>query len=175
MDNRKIFDTVQLMTGIALLIGIALVVYELNLSKQLAFTELISEGFTESMDNHRTLMGENAAEVIARSCTDPDSITHHDFVILSAYYSAETEQIYRLRILELVADFGVEWEDIAETKFMTLLSTQHGRRWYEVNLRLDPDLQRIGDRVYAAELRCLDYYREFDIEDANETMAPGTP
>ncbi|MEM7365358.1 MAG: hypothetical protein AAF525_15155 [Pseudomonadota bacterium] len=161
MDNRKIFDMVQLMTGIALLIGIALVIYELNLSKQLAFSEMISEGFTESMDNYRTIMGENAAEVIARSCTDPDSITHSDFVILSAYYSSEVEQIQRLRILDLVADFGMRWEDVAASKLSTLLSTHHGRRWYELFLAADPDLKEIGDPILAENSQCDDFFAEF--------------
>ena len=58
MNSQQVANLVQIATGIALLIGLLLVLYELNQAKSLTLAELTSQGYSEVMDDNRTIMGE---------------------------------------------------------------------------------------------------------------------
>ena len=100
-------------------------IYEFNLSKQPNFSKVISEGFTESMDNRCNIARENVGEAVTPSCGDPGSNTHNDFALRSTYSSAEVEQLKFLRILDLVTDFRMRSVDVTATKRFNLLSNHH--------------------------------------------------
>ena len=58
----------QMATGIAVIIGIALVIYELQLTRQIAFTEMVQEAMSEISLRETTLMGEEASATLAKAC-----------------------------------------------------------------------------------------------------------
>ena len=100
-------------------------IYEFNLSKQPSFSKVISEGFTESMDNRCNIARKNVGEAVTPPRGDPGSNTHNDFALRSTYSSAEVEQLKFLRILDLVTDFRMRSVDVTATKRFNLLSTHH--------------------------------------------------
>ena len=62
MKSRvSILDAVQAATGLAVLIGLGLVVFELRQAEQLARAELQSEGFSQLMESRRSQLSENFA------------------------------------------------------------------------------------------------------------------
>ena len=119
-------------------------IYEFNLSKQPSFSKLISEGFTESMDNRCNIVRENVGEAVTPSCGDPGSNTHNDFAICSTYSSAEVEQLNCLRIHDLVTDFRMRSVDVTATKRFNLLSTHHDCHWNELFLSNHNYLKETG-------------------------------
>ena len=154
MNNRELTDYVHIATGIALAIGIVLVLIELWQAKQLTLAELSSQGFSEAMETARTTMGENPAPVIARSCVEPENLDASDLVVLSAYYQVETAMIDRLRILEVVAEFGVPWQQFARPILTSIASTEPGRQWLESNYARDLEIKAILDEVSETSVDC---------------------
>lgn len=147
MDNNKLFNIMQVATGIALLVGLVLVFVELRQAKELTLAELSSQGYAEGLAEFRTIMGENSAAVIAKSCIAPESLTPEEMVILSAYYSGRVAQVSRLRVLEFVAEFGVPWQTLAVQQLSGILDTEPGRQWFNRNLQQDSELFAIGQKI----------------------------
>lgn len=109
---------------------------------------MTSQGYAEVMADARTVMGESPAPIIAKSCLSPSELQPAEIVVLHAYYENKVTQITRLRMLELVADFGVPWQDIAAQQIVSVINTQPGQRWFDRNVRdLDAELSTIGAKV----------------------------
>ncbi len=136
-------------------------VFELRQAKQLALAELASEGYSDTLNMNYALMGENPAAVIAKSCNKPGDLTNADLVVLDALYRAQLEQVARTRDLEMIADFGLEWESGVRTKLYALLSSAPGRHWYEVNLAREPSIREIAEEILKEAPDCSDYYQYF--------------
>lgn len=161
MNNDRITSIAQVGTGVVLILGLLLVVYELNLAKSFTFAEMISQGYSETMQDSRTIMGENPAIAIAKSCDAPDSLNAEELVILQAYYNSELSQVARLRSLEAVADFGVPWQVFAEQLFRPILATEHGRWWLREATAGDQQLINIVQNILVSEPNCLDDRERF--------------
>ncbi len=154
MNNNNLFNLIQLITGFALLIGLVLVFVELRQAKELSLAELTSEGYAEAMADYRTLMGENPAPTIAKSCFSPETLEPEDHIVLTAYYSSQIAQISRLRVLELVAQYGVPWQVLAQQQLQGVLDTEPGRTWFKRNFRVDSELYAIGQEIMTKGLDC---------------------
>lgn len=158
MNSNNLFNLIQLVTGFALLIGLVLVFVELQQAKELSLAELTSEGYSEAMSEFRSLMGENPAPVIAKACYESEKITPEERVVLTAYYSLKIAQISRLRVLELVAEFGVPWQTLAKQQLVGVLDTEPGRLWFDRNFKVDTELYAIGQELIQAGLDCKKPY-----------------
>lgn len=154
MSNRNLADSVQIATGLALVIGLVLVLIELWQSKQLTLAELSSQAFSEVMENARVTMGENPAPVIARACLEPENLDFTDLVVISAYYQAQTASIDRLRILEAVASFGVPWQQFATPILADIMATDSGKQWLQGAYGEDAEIQAIMEELNQVELDC---------------------
>lgn len=161
MNEQKISTFVQTATGIALILGLALVWIELRQSKELALAELTSQGYSEVIENARATMGENPAVAISKSCFNPDSLTGEDLVVLDALYRAQVSQIERLRVLEVVADFGVPWRQFTPQLLGVILSTDYGQWWFDRNFSNDPELVLIKEQVLASSPSCAEFYQGY--------------
>jgi len=166
MNREQIANFVQMATGIALVLGLVLVLWELRQAKSLTLAELTSQAFSEQMAEARTVMGEHPATAIAKACNDPDRVTKEDLIVLQAYYGSVMAQIWRLRILEDVEDFGVQWQSIGRESLIGLLSTEHGRWWFAQNVAGDPELAAIGEEILALDPSCADYMDRFSARAA---------
>lgn len=158
MNSSNLFNTIQLITGVALLIGLVLVFIELRQAKELSLAELTSEGYSEAMSEFRSLMGENPAPVVAKACFEPEKVTPDEQVVLASYYSLKMAHIERIRVLELVAEFGVPWPILARQQLAGVLNTELGRIWFERNFSFDAELYEIGQSLLEDMVDCKDVY-----------------
>ena len=67
MDSQKDADWVQIATGVALLVGLVLVVWELSQSRDVATAQLSSDGTDRYLQSAVPRMGENPAAALAKS------------------------------------------------------------------------------------------------------------
>lgn len=154
MNNTKLFNIIQIATGIAVVIGLVMVFVELRQAKSLSLAEITSQGYSEALADLRAVMGENPAPTIAKACYDPEAITPEEHLVLVAFYSSKIGQISRLRVLEAVAEFGVPWETAAPQVLIGVLDNEPGRVWFEQNLKYDPVLYEIGRKVIESGADC---------------------
>ena len=89
---------VQFTTAVSILIGLGLVIWELQQVKTLARAQLTSDSIWIYNDIRTAILGEQASHVIAKACLNPESLTPSETVILDQYYLAQANLLSRLAI-----------------------------------------------------------------------------
>ena len=87
----------QAITNLAVVIGLVVVVYELQQNRALMQLQMTSDHFALAAGTFSSGMGEEFPEVYARACTSPHDVSHSDAVVLLNYYQALWSQFERLR------------------------------------------------------------------------------
>jgi hypothetical protein len=133
MKQPTATDWFQMVASIAVIVGLILVIVELRQTKVLVRAELASE-YSTAWDQRRfTLMGEDAALVVAKVCSNPGTLTMRDVVIYEAMLDDLWARIWRLQHIEAFADLGIPWEAEAAQNIRKSLHSAHGR-WYAAHI-----------------------------------------
>lgn len=154
----RTLEWVQIVATGAVIIGLALVIWELRQTHDIARAQLISDEYLARMENERTMMGENPAPVIVKGCQTPDELTPAEQRINGAYVTLVYLRNERNRYLAQVSDLGRTLDTSTHQTLRVLLGTPRFRSWYEMNRdRIPPDVVRIGDEIIAgrAEEPCV--------------------
>ena len=121
------------MASLAVIVGLILVIVELRQTKVLVRAQLSSE-YNTAWDQRRfTLMGEDAALVVVKVCSNPGTLTMRDVVIYEAMLDDLWGRVWRLRHIEAFADLGIPWEAEAAQNIRNSLESAHGR-WYAAHI-----------------------------------------
>ena len=99
-SNRKVELAVQLITGAALLIGVVLVLIELQQTRTLTFSQMVQDRFTSIVDQDSRIYGENLADVFEKSCLNPEDLTLGEALTMDAYFGNQISQIIRYKSLQ---------------------------------------------------------------------------
>ena len=130
MQSGKLSSWIQLATGIAVLIGLGLVIWELQQVKILARAQLTSDSAAINNSIHTAMLGEKAAATLAKACVNPEELTLHEAKILDSYYFANANLLARLA-LHSDRD-GIYPEGYWKENMFYLspiLESQYGREW----------------------------------------------
>jgi len=100
MDSQRLNDWIQTATGIAIVVGLILVIVELQQGRDTVRSQLTSDGFAQIDQLRTSILGEEAATVIAKSCYSPHDLTSTDLVILDNYYSSIIGRNFRMKRLD---------------------------------------------------------------------------
>ena len=164
--NNRTLDIVQIVTGLAVVVGLGLVVWELQLSRTLVRAQIGSDHFAEQFANRRTLLGENPVRAIVKSCTSPRDLTAEERRIALAHLDLSYDLISRMRILNEVGEFDIAWEEYAASALRPILGTPIGRYDYETyrDKRWDADLHPIADRILknGEQIECEAFWSGFE-------------
>jgi hypothetical protein len=121
----------QIITNIAILIGLGLVVYELNQSKQLAAAQFVIDGIQRQTDIQIAMMGEDPREALAKSAIHPADLNERDVVALDAYYDSVVAGWFGQAISRRIGgiDDPYPWQLAVVDSVQRDFSTEPGRRW----------------------------------------------
>ncbi len=152
MDSQQITNWVQVVPGVALLVGIGLVVWELQQNREAFQSQLTSDAFHNMSQRNITLLGEQPTKVLAKACDAPDSLTRAELRILKAFYM---EHLNSLRRLYVIAGRGgyydVEYWKRYPSDITVIFETEVGKSfWRTMTGWLEPDVKRFGDELLAA-------------------------
>lgn len=131
-SSLKIFDVVQLIAAIAIVMSLGLVIWELRQTQTLALGNIYHEYWSETLENKRVLLGEDPAAVIAKGCSDPASLSPGEREIVRAALDIQFIMLDRSRTIETVVEFGLPWEEAAIVRLRSILSSPIGRYDYEM-------------------------------------------
>ena len=110
----KLADWVQIVSSLVLVAGLALVVYEMRQSKQLAQAQLASDSYTLAVERHLAAMGEELAQAHARACDNIESISREDSFVLLNWYLNLVYTTRRAREIDLIGGFANQrWQGVA--------------------------------------------------------------
>lgn len=120
----------QLITNIAVVVGIAALIFELNQNRDLAQVQTFDNAYLSAMSRNLSLMGESPETSLSKAIFRPSDINQEDAVVLSQYYSALIVSWRRLKDDRAIGYFGDGWEGVVSEEAFNL-NTQIGRKWWE--------------------------------------------
>ena len=106
MKTESINLIVQIATSIAVLVGIGLVVWELQQTRTLAETQLTADAWQDLHQTSLVKMGENSAAVSIRACFHPKKLSLEDFAVHWEEMSTRYYSMKRMVMTEDIAQFG---------------------------------------------------------------------
>ncbi len=143
--KAKLVDWIQIITGFAIVLGLILVIWELNQGRQIAVAQQVESGFDHFANQLLTQMGEDPAGSIAKACDEPDSLTTRDMIVLSAYHTAIVNRVRRGLVISKHSEIvGERWSDWT-ANFGVIFSTEYGRWWWR-NSIWEPEIMEAGSR-----------------------------
>ncbi len=143
-------DWLQILSNFGVLLGIALLIYELNQSSDLTQAQVVDSTYDAVVFRNLALLGESPEQAIARSIFRPDELTEDDAIVLSQFYTAMLVSWMRVRDERGVGYFGSSFEYVAQTEAY-FLNTRPGRVWWaSVKQLTDPAIVQPVDDALAA-------------------------
>lgn len=175
MGTETINTWVQTITGIAIVVGLVLVVLELQQNRDAVRSQLSNDAFQIYTDFGTAVLGENAAEVIAKACESPTELSAADLVILDFFYSELERRTLRLKVLEDRGGFyGDEWKTNELGNWTMLFETPVGRARWKLPIPRDQEVQVVGDMLleHWTLPDCTDLYRKWRERIEQELQTP---
>ena len=77
-------DWLQIFSNVAIVVGLFILIYELNQSHKQARALLVNDDYVSVREHLHTLMGENPAAAIAKARLNHESLTEEEKVVLDA-------------------------------------------------------------------------------------------
>jgi hypothetical protein len=151
MNTRSVVDWVQILTGVAVVVGLGLVIWELQQAREIARFEQLNTSFAQYTQRIQTHMGENAASAVAKACDHPDDLTTEEMFVLDRYYTNVLNNVREpLLAGRLSEDLNaIPWERWAPGNFSIVFATEYGRWWFE-NSSWEPEIMEAGRKFLAS-------------------------
>jgi hypothetical protein len=149
VKTQAIANWIQTLTGLAVLAGLVLVVWELQQGRDVAMAQMTSDGFDLAAQISLAEMGENPALVFDKACTNPAAMSESDLMVLDSYNRALLIQIRRAYTIERRSGlYAGTWKEIAPWSFGGVFDTVPGRIWWrESKDHLPAEIQDLGDEL----------------------------
>ena len=139
MAETKVADWIQLVTGLAVVIGIGLVIWELKQAQQIAEAQIAFDSYALAVEINDAIFGENAADVLAKACEAPTSLTSGEWVILDSYYRNRISIGASPKLILELADLSGQTAEVFELLqtgvLSEIFSTAPGRAWFVAKYR----------------------------------------
>ena len=130
MNTQVLTNWIQLATGVAVLIGLGLVIWELQQAREIAVAQQINNSMSQYSNQLQAMMGEESARSLAKACDEPDSLTTEDMIVLGYYYNEIVNRLRGQWELEANTDLAVfDWRAWSGN-FDIIFATEYGRWWW---------------------------------------------
>ena len=156
MNFEKLNKWLQVSANIGIVLGLVLVGFQLKQNSELARIQLLYEESNRAIDLESQVVGEQAADVWAKSIQSPEDLTLAEIRIMEALLWSFMEQLrgtYRLAELGLLSD--EDWLTRAEGEVTFYLSDPYSRAWWKNysigNSNLPEDVRTVVDQVIASD------------------------
>jgi hypothetical protein len=135
MRHEQIATWIQLITGLAMIGGLGLVVWQLQETRALTRAQLTSDSFAIRIQRRSGLLGENAASALGKACLEPESLTIGENRIAETYYHMQVDAIDRLKLLQERDGLYPEgyWQRVSADYYAEIFDSAHGRAWFMLN------------------------------------------
>ena len=149
MDNVKVNSWLQTAANIGIVLGLVLVGLQIKQNSELTKIQLLYEESRRIVELETQVVGENAAEVWAKSIEAPESLTLAEVRIMEALLWSFVEQLrgtYNLAQLGLIEE--QDWRKRVESEVDFYLSDPYSRAWWRNYA--DPEDDNVPAELYTA-------------------------
>lgn len=139
--TEKLAHWVQIVSGVVLIVGVVLVLVQLEQAERLTQAELAAGFFAEQANQAATVAGEEPMRTLALLCDPEAELTLADAHVIHALFLHRLQMGLNSGITSYVGGFSdsesVEFSDDALRSSISLvIATEQGRRWLEA---VNPD------------------------------------
>ena len=121
----------QIISNVAIIVGLALVIYELNQSKLVANGQMIDASASRMNDQYLAMMGEDPRDALAKAALRPGDLDEKDAVTLDAFYMSIILGWANLYYTSELLDVERRWRAGVQTQTRIHFSSEPGRRWLQ--------------------------------------------
>ena len=132
MDYEKASVWIQLASGVAIMIGLGLVLWELNQNEQLTRVQIAQGTFTEMSTEQTSLYGENVARTLGRACTKPSQLSEEELVVLDSFFQNQMVRVMRLKSQADLAGFNAPWKRDGVAHTRRIARYPQGKSWLKL-------------------------------------------
>ncbi|MGK0223849.1 MAG: hypothetical protein ACI9ON_003096 [Limisphaerales bacterium] len=86
----------QILTSVAVIAGLGLVVWELQLTRQVSIDTYALLSTSDNTTDNSAMYGERVAEVIAKACFEPSSLSNAELFILDRYFENRLDRVFQV-------------------------------------------------------------------------------
>ena len=133
-----------------MVIGIGLVIWELQQSREATRSQLTSDSFQISAQLKAASLGDESAVALAKSCFSPEALTDAEYMILQNYYDVLIGSVSRTKYLSTGTFYDEDlWREIVAGRLMEMFVTTPGRGYWKTIAPhwVDPEIIAIGNSV----------------------------
>ena len=151
---KDLNDWLQLLASVGVIVGLALVAYELRQQHNLARAEMGSDMFSAFQSWNQSAQSESILGVTVKAAVSPDELTSEEHLLLDMYYW-NTVIVFPIReaYMQRRGVFGNEMteddlQNVAQIAGSIIFATPYGKAWYEVNRsEMYPHIRSVLDDV----------------------------
>ena len=132
MNKSKLVNWLQVSANIGIVLGLVLVGLQIKQSSDLTKIELLYEESRRFVEFETMVVGDNAAEVWAKTLEEPENLTLAEVRIMESLLWSFIEQLrgtYRLAQLGLIEE--EDWRSRVESEVNFYLSDPYSRAWWK--------------------------------------------
>ena len=140
MDLEHLSHWVQLVSGVVLIIGVVLVVVQLQQNERLSRTQVASDWFSQRAAQAGSAAGENPMHAYAKLCDPEAELTAEDATVLHALFLQRYFMGIHGRVVSQVSGDGDSqlWKQVLQSNMNLVIATEQGRAWIET-LNMDEE------------------------------------
>jgi hypothetical protein len=141
---EKLSHWIQIVSGVVLIVGVALVVIQLQQNERLAKAQLASDWFTQRASQAATAAGENPMHAFAKLCNPDAVLQEEDAAVLHALF---LQRFYMGTYGRTLSDLmgpgdGTTWQQVLQANMGLVAATPQGRAWVE-SMRWDDEVKEV--------------------------------
>ena len=129
----------QIISNVAIIVGLGLIVYELDQSKKVANGQMIDAAASRLDDQFLAMMGEDPRGALAKAALRPGDLDENDAVTLDAFYRSITTGWSYLHFTSELLGVDRHWRGAAQLQARVFFSSEPGLRWLQ-GVAADPPL-----------------------------------
>ena len=122
-------DWIQAASNVVLIVGIGLVIYELQQSRDLAEAQIVTDEFSRISELRAATFGESPELALNKAARDPGSLTEAEVAVLDAYYRAVILNWLGVRASRQDIGMSGNLALIVRSQTLSTFTTEPGRAW----------------------------------------------
>ena len=131
MNTQRVGDWLQILGNFGLIAGLVLVAVQIKQNTSATEAQMLSDAIAARNEFQMTIVGEDAAEALAKAVDDPTNLTTKELIVLKNLQMANF--IYRVRN-ELIAELGYSEPIDHNDSYATVneyLGNSFGMAWWQ--------------------------------------------
>ncbi len=151
MDSNKLANWLQVAANIGILTGLILVGLQMQQNFKLSQGQIISDGYVAARADRAILMGESPTVAIAKSLTDPESLTMSEVLIVDSYLTQAWLRQQRIQVLAsagvYIGNLPFVSDELSDYWAEYYFGNSFAKSWFEARRSRGEFRNKLGDMI----------------------------